>query len=249
MPTSPRKFGWYQIGLIGWLVLFALLLAMHWYPIRFGTFRLLMVAGTVVCWLGAIGLSWRCKNLKRVLLAVTAIGILFLISPGRSANPSALRQEYVRALQSYEGTAYVWGGESRRGIDCSGLMRCALIDANVKIGLATLNPGLLREAFSLWWTDSSARAMKEEFQDKTRFLQAASTLNQLDHTTIEPGDMAVTSNGVHVMAYIGNQRWIEADPSELQGNKVVQVKVPSRIAWFTTPVHLMRWRQLEANGK
>ena len=249
MLASPRKFGWYQIGLLGWLVLFALLLAMHWYPIRFGTFRLLMVAGVVLCWLGFIGLLWRYKNLKRVLLAITVIGTLFWTLPGRAANSSALRQEYVRALQSYDGTVYVWGGESRRGIDCSGLMRCALIDTNVKLGLTTLNPGLLREAFSLWWNDSSAKAMKEEYQGKTRFLQTSPDLNQFDHTTIEPGDMAVTSNGVHVMAYVGNQTWIEADPSELQGNKVVQVKVPSRIAWFATPVHLMRWRQLEAAGE
>ena len=249
MTTPQRKFGWYHIGLAGWLVLFALLLAMHWYPIRFGTFRLLMVAGIAVCWLGFIGLLWRYKNLKRVLLVVTALGMLFLVVPGRSANPEALRQEYVRTLQSYDGTVYVWGGESRRGIDCSGLMRCALIDTNVKMGLTTFNPGLLREAFALWWNDSSAKAMKEEFQGKTRFLQTSSTLNQLDHSTIEPGDMAVTSNGVHVMAYVGNQSWIEADPSELQGNKVVQVKVPSRIAWFIAPVHLMRWRQLETAGE
>lgn len=248
MTTTPqRKLGWYHVGFAGWLVLFALLLAMHWYPIRFGTLRLVMAASVALLWLGALGLAWRYTAIKRILLAVSAAFILFLVFPSRPLDPQKLREEYVRTLQSYDGTIYVWGGESRRGIDCSGLMRCALIDTNVKLGLTTLNPGLLREAFALWWNDSSAKAMKEEFQGKTRFLQTAPTLNQLDHTTIEPGDMAVTSNGVHVMAYVGNQTWIEADPSELQGNKVVQVKVPSPIAWFTTPVHLMRWRQLEAH--
>lgn len=250
MTTTPqRKFGWYHVGLAGWLVLFALLLAMHWYPIRFGTLRLMMVIGVALWWLGVLGLSWRYQAVKRIVLAASAVLILFLILPARSADPQKLRQEYVHALQSYEGTTYVWGGESRRGIDCSGLMRCALIDTNVRMGLTTFNPGLLREAFALWWNDSSAKAMKEEFQEKTRLIQTSPGLNQLDHSTIKPGDMAVTSNGVHVMAYVGNQTWIEADPSELQGNKVVQVKLPSRIAWFGTPVHLMRWRQLEAAGE
>ncbi len=246
MTTTPqRKLGWYHVGLVGWLLLFALLLAMHWYPIRFGTLRLVMVAGAALWWLGTIGLAWRYKTIQRIFLATSAALILFLILPSRPADPQKLRQEYVRALQSYDGTVYVWGGESRRGIDCSGLMRCALIDTNVKLGFTTLNPSLLREAFALWWHDSSAKAMKEEFRGKTRFLQISSNLNRLDHAAIEPGDMAVTSNGVHVLAYVGNQTWIEADPSKLQGNKVVQVKLPSHIAWFTTPVHLMRWRQLD----
>ncbi|MBI3986575.1 MAG: C40 family peptidase [Lentisphaerae bacterium] len=33
----------------------------------------------------------------------------------------------VQCLRRYEGTLYVWGGENRRGIDCSGLVRKKVI--------------------------------------------------------------------------------------------------------------------------
>lgn len=62
-----------------------------------------------------------------------------------------------------------------------------------------------------------------------------------------PGDMAVTSSGVHVLAYLGERTWIEADPNELQGNRVIRVKTPTRNAWFNMPVHIMRWRQFDTN--
>jgi hypothetical protein len=55
----------------------------------------------------------------------------------------------------------------------------------------------------------------------------------------------VTSNGVHVLAYIDHKTWIEADSNEGVGHQVVVVQIPSRNVWFNTPVHVMRWRQLE----
>ena len=33
-----------------------------------------------------------------------------------------------------------------------------------------------------------------------------------DSSRLRPGDLAVTEDGVHVMAFLGDQRWIEADP-------------------------------------
>jgi hypothetical protein len=170
-------------------------------------------------------------------------------APTRSHDVSALREEYVRALRSYESVPYVWGGESRRGIDCSGLVRCGMIAAAKSHGLATLNPGLLRESFLLRWNDSSAKALKEEHRSKTRLLFMARSLNETRHEALRPGDMAVTSNGVHVLAYLGERTWIEADPSELNGNRVITLTVPSRSAWFNTPVHLVRWRQLDEESR
>lgn len=55
-----------------------------------------------------------------------------------------------------------------------------------------------------------------------------------------PGDFAVTSDGVHVMAYIGDQTWLEADPDV---KKVIKVKAPSDNPWFSEPVNVMRWAQ------
>jgi hypothetical protein len=242
---SKRQLNWSKIGFALWSILFLLLLAVHWYPIRFGTLRLLLIVGVLVLWSGALWLLWKHKIARRVLVTASILFIAFLSFPSSSQNPQTLRQEYVRALKSYDGTTYVWGGESKRGIDCSGLMRCALIDANVKQGFVNANPAAIREGFSLWWNDSSAKALKEEYQGKTRLLFTAPNLNHVNYSAIEPGDIAVTSSGVHVLAYIGNHTWIEADPNEIHGNRVIQVKTPTRNAWFNMPVHIMRWRQLE----
>ena len=64
------------------------------------------------------------------------------------------------------------------------------------------------------------------------------SINALDHARISPGDIAVTSNGLHVMAYLGGNRWIEADPSF---ERVLTITVPAENGWFREPMKVMRW--------
>jgi hypothetical protein len=67
------------------------------------------------------------------------------------------------------------------------------------------------------------------------------SINELDHTKIAKGDFAVTRDGVHTLAYTGNNIWIEADPTY---GKVMEVKVPNlNIIWFKVPVLIVRWKQ------
>jgi hypothetical protein len=106
----------------------------------------------------------------------------------------------------------------------------------------TLNPSLVRGSLDLWWHDASAKAMMEEYRGNTRVLFAAKSLNTLDYTKLSPGDFAVTSSGVHTLAYVGNRTWIEADPGPM---RVIQVRVPTKNAWFSMPVKIVRWQVLE----
>lgn len=53
----------------------------------------------------------------------------------------------------------------------------------------------------------------------------------------------MTADGLHVMAYLGNQTWIEADPD---AHKVIEVVLPTDNPWFKTPVVFVRWRCLGA---
>ena len=53
--------------------------------------------------------------------------------------------------------------------------------------------------------------------------------------------MAVTKGGAHVLVYLGNGEWMEADPSL---NKVVIIHPPTANAWFDMPVQLVQWSQL-----
>lgn len=236
---------WQKSILTVWLILWPVLIALHLYPIRLAAIRLLLLLAVFLIWAGVLAIFWNVKVLRWIYLSIALIFIAGCFWPKRAANVHELRQKYVRSMLKYKGVTYVWGGETKRGIDCSGLMRCGLVDADLKRGFATFNPALLRAGFSLWWNDSSALAMKQEFQNRTRLIVTASSINAIDESKMKPGDIAVTSNGVHVLAYIGHKTWIEADPNEGVGHQVVEVHIPSRNVWFNTPVHVMRWRQLD----
>lgn len=207
-------------------------------PLRIG-----LILSLVSVWIGCLYFGWRNRPIRFGLLLCTAITVGFLICPGRSYESRILRNAYTKSLRSYEGTRYVWGGENKLGIDCSGLVRAGLIKASLNRGLVTLNPRLARYSLSLWWHDSSAKALGEEYRQQTKHILRATSINTVDKGKVSPGDLAVTANGVHVLAYLGNADWIEADP--LAG-KVIVVKVPAiKNPWFNEPVNIMRWTLLE----
>ena len=169
----------------------------------------------------------------------------FLASPGRNAAPQQLRNAYLQSQRSYEGTFYILGGEKKTGVDCSRLVRAGLIRASIEQGLLTLNPKPVRFGLSLWWHDCSAKALGVEYRGFTRQIIQSPGINLLENSEIEPGDIAVTTSGVHVLAYLGGNEWIEADPDL---KKVVIIKVPSKgNPWFYEPVRILRWNELETD--
>ncbi len=120
-------------------------------------------------------------------------------------------------------------------------MRKGLITANFQQGFLTLNPNLLRTGFWLWWYDSSAAALKDEYRNYTKKLFFSNSINAIDYKKIHSGDMAVTEDGVHILAYLGDKVWIEADPIY---KKVIKVSIPETDnPWFNTPVYILRWQQ------
>jgi len=231
-----------KLGIAAWVLLALALFAVALWPIRFGALRVCIVAA--ILFLGALGLwiGWKIRPIRILCFAVLFGAAFFFLAPGRSENTPALRESYVRSLQEYEGATYVWGGETARGLDCSGLVRRGLVDANRRRGLESANPALVRAAFDLWFFDASAKSLGEGDRNRTVFLFDAPNLNSIDPAKLRRGDIAVTQNGVHTLAYIGDQTWIEADPNAW---KVISVRAPSKNAWFAMPMKIMRWRQLE----
>ena len=244
--ASPSVPFWHdrhlQIGL--WLLLFPLLAAMHFYAIRFGLLRLAIVLTAAVLWTGLV-LLFRSRSLRMAWIAITVGLTLWLALPGAPIDAAELRIEYPQALARYLGTRYVWGGENARGIDCSGLVRAGMIDALFAQGVHQRNPRAIRGAMVLWWDDCSARALGEQYHGRTRVLREVRDLNSLDNTKMMPGDFAVTTSGVHTLAYLGDGTWIEADPSLANGDGVVEMGVPSANPWFRMPMHIVRWRYFE----
>jgi hypothetical protein len=225
-----------------WLALWPVTATLAAYPVRHGVLRIAVLCCVLLLWAGLLGFYWRKKWLRAIAFALAVFTGVCFVLPGKRISTKNLRECYTLSLRSYEGTRYVWGGGNRLGIDCSGLVRAGLINADLREALHTLNPALLRAGTSLWWHNCSDRALGEEYRQLTRHLFDAPSLNQLDHAQIQPGDLAVTEDGVHVLAFVGEKTWIEADPDV---RRVLAVSVPTTNTWFDSPVKLMRWRQLE----
>ena len=225
----------------GWLTILVIICLIFSFPVACWTTRLLLLICVVSLWLWGAFLLRRRRAWVAAVLVSGVVALVWLCLPGRPGDDDALRSTYVQCLKDYTGTRYVWGGENRLGIDCSGLVRRGFINANAKMGLRTFNPELVRTSLSLWWHDCSARALRDGYRGLTTRILSAPSINSIDHDAILAGDLAVTANGVHVLAYLGGNLWIEADPI---AKRVITVEVPSSNAWFTMPVQLVRWSRM-----
>lgn len=204
--------------------------------------KLAFLGCLIGAWSGCLFLAWKRKPLGIALLIVPfLIGILCML-PGGHIDTEEIRDDYVRRMAEFEGTKYYWGGESSRGIDCSGLPRRALRDALLAYGIRHANGRVFREYLEQWWFDASARDLGEGYRDYTLPVGISGTIREMDYEDLDPGDLAVTSSGVHALAYVGEGRWIQADP----GMGVVAT-LDGRTddnGWFGTPVTTRRWQIL-----
>jgi hypothetical protein len=227
-----------------WIAALGLLIALALFPVSYRITRIASLALASSVWFGLIALVWQQHLLRFALLGLTLLSGAFLAVPSQG-QPSAesLRSDYLVALRRYEGVRYYWGGETSRGIDCSGLIRRGLIDALLQRGIRTLDAGLVRHAIRLWWRDCTASALGEQHRGLTVPVLVTPSINALDHSTILPGDLAVTKSGIHILAYLGDQQWIEADPMV---GRVITVTAPSADnSWFDGPMNIVRWSVLK----
>lgn len=227
-----------------WTAAFVLWLAVWLFPLSNSLTRLGGIVLLSVVWLSLVALLWNRRPARWVLLGLTAAAAFFLLWPGKPANaPEDLRTAYLRGMERYSGSRYFWGGESPKGIDCSGLMRRGMIDSLCLEGLQHFEPALVRQSIDLWWHDCTANDFMNGYRGLTKPVLTTPSLNVLDHSQIRTGDMAVTANGLHILAYAGGNRWIEADPNV---GKVITLTAPTKDnVWLSEPMKVVRWRILE----
>jgi hypothetical protein len=204
---------------------------------------LVMAASAILGW---IITAWRRPLWRSFLLVLALLIALPFVLPARSVSTTALEKTYAKSLENYLGVAYWWGGETSLGIDCSGLVRAGMMDACVREGLRTGNGMLFRFAFNLWWHDESALALGDGYQGLTVPVTLAKSLNTLDASSVQAGDLAVAGDGVHILAYLGNRRWIQADPT---AGKVVITTTPSDSPWTLGPARIVRWTLLSGDQR
>ncbi|MES2708184.1 MAG: NlpC/P60 family protein [Verrucomicrobiota bacterium] len=234
MTTTFRRL----MGLLT-LISLAVVLVIPLNPVgtRFQHLMQLVAAGGV--WGGLLTLGWRRKGLRGLLLALPVLAGVILALPARRMDREGLRADYVAELQKFESVPYFWGGESPRGIDCSGLPRRALRNALLSRAARQADAGALRMFAEQWMFDTSALAMSEGYRGFTRDLGIKGTIATLDCGLLEPGDLAVTEGGAHVLVFLGGERWIQADPG--LGRVAALNGRTEDNSWFRHPVTLHRW--------
>ncbi len=211
----------------------AMLIALLIQPINSGLVRYGVCAFSLLAFTSAMVLFWR----RRWFQCVIGAGLILVaaVALWPPAAPGNLRDTYVTKLRTLQGTPYVWGGKGRLGIDCSGLPRTAWRKTLFDEGFRTGNPALLRESVLGWWNDSAARDLPDSAG--YRRLGLSGVLSKLPASQLEPGDLAVTSSGIHCLVYLGNEEWIEADPGQ---GKVVVVKTQDANPWLSSPCVIAR---------
>lgn len=200
------------------------------------------ITGAALAWVGLLRLAAGREWLGRILLVSPLLALPPFLLPGKPINPEALRMDYVSRMRGFDGTRYVWGGESPLGIDCSGLPRRALRDALWSEGWHHANGTAFRAWLAQWWFDTSARAMSMGHRGQTRALGISGPLWELAKSPLLPGDLAVRGDGVHVVVYLGDHQWIEADPTI--GKVHCWMSKPSDGAWYEH-MTLHRWVAME----
>ena len=241
--STPSPNGRRKLAKHVWIWIVILTTIVGLWPIDYPTTRVALVAGLVLTWTGALALWWKKRAIWMALVLVGALPVAALCLPGRDPDPEGLAEDYCRGLRLFRGVRYAWGGEGFLGIDCSGLVRKGLVWGHICNGLRTCNGTPIRRAISIWWHDSSARALRDGYRGWTVQTFRHDSIAAADPGRLKPGDLAVTANGAHIMAYLGQNTWIEADPSV---HKVLEVVLPTDNHWFKTPVVFLRWKWLDS---
>lgn len=238
-----------------WLISLICVIGLYLYPLRNTIIRTWFLGSVVAFYSVTFLRAFRLRPLRISLLSLPLLIVMLIcVWPDRSYSTTDLRDSYLSALRSYHGVRYYWGGENHLGIDCSGLPRAALIQSSFLTGLRTGNPALLRRATWYWWNDASARELAAGYRGNTIPLGTAANLRdytQAPLSVIEPGDLAIVDGGTHVLCYLGDHSWIEADPVSLHvkiwNQPTVPVTTPVTpkadvFPWLDQPAELVRWQ-------
>ncbi len=211
-------------------------------PVTTKLHRLVLLCAIVGLWLAPLLLMWKRKAVRVALCVVPVLVILPFLLPGKEINRSELREDFLTRMIAYGGTKYHWGGESGRGIDCSGLPRKAMREALFSNGIRQLDGGCLRLFLKHWWNDASAKALAEGHLNFTIATGERGTISKLDYEKLMPGDLLVTEDRRHILAFLRGEQWIQADPGA--GRVTIENGRTSSNGWFGVPGTVHRWRVL-----
>ena len=180
-----------------------------------------------------------------IVIFLVMVSVWYVLD-NKPFDTDMLRVSYRTRLNDFVGVKYVMGGESSVGIDCSGLARTALWQSMIRQGLKEVNPKLLGPMlWNFWWRDLSVQDILNGKYGYTEKIGQASKLAGYNNKKLKIGDMAVVGSTSQVLIYMGEDKWIEANPDD---KKVVINKADahSKRPYFNMNTILIRWRVFDA---
>lgn len=218
-------------------------MAAFFHPLHSSVTKLALLGSIGICWVCSLILLRKYYVYRTILIVLPILACIPFLLPSRAIDATELRVNYLQALTRYEGSTYYWGGENKRGIDCSGLPRRSLRDALLRYGIAHANGKAFRLAAEQWYYDTSAKALGEGYRSFTKNLAIEGTVQSIDSSTLQAGDLAVTKSGIHTMVYLGEGKWIQADPGI--GAVATLHSRNDQNTWFDAPITMHRWSILD----
>lgn len=218
-------------------------MAAFFHPLHSSVTKLALLGSICICWICSLILLRKYYVYRTILIVLPILACTPFLLPSRAIDATELRANYLQALARYEGSTYYWGGENMRGIDCSGLPRRSLRDALLRYAIAHGNGKAFRLAAEQWYYDTSAKALGEGYRSFTKNLAIEGTVQSIDNSTLKAGDLAVTKSGIHTMVYLGEGKWIQADPGI--GAVATLHSRNDQNTWFDAPITMHRWSILD----
>lgn len=200
-----------------------------------GMTKLAVLFGLAMAVLGLGLLARRHRGARVVAAVVGVVGLIVALAPVRT-DGDTLQAQMVDEVRRFEGVPYAWGGESPRGIDCSGLPRAARRAAAMHLAVTRFDPGLVRTAIVAWFVDVPAKGFLAG--RGTVEIARAKRAELLPKALLRPGDLLCTADGTHVMVVLDENTVIEADP--LPNRVIVAPMSDLKNPWMKTGIVAVR---------
>lgn len=166
-----------------------------------------------------------------IFFATVAGGVL--IQPATLSSPQIFQATFAERVESYAGTPYAFGGQSRRGLDSQGLLRMSLVESYLYLALKEFNLGLIREAFQIWSNPFSLSAMVENHW-LTRPAKTVESLTPEFLQTAIAGDVLIQPDYQDMVVLLRDQRVMVLNANYKRATilSALEPELPVFKSWF-----------------